>query len=75
MEKWIAIYGVTAIITGIIAALIAHKKDRNANSWFASAFLMPPALIVLLFLGKSKTGPYRPKDDDDDDDLKELWSS
>jgi len=73
MEKWIAIIGITAIITGILAALIAHRKDRNANSWFTSAFLFPPALIVLLFLGKSKNGPYQPKDDDDKD-LKELWS-
>jgi len=73
MEKWIAIYGVTAIIIGVIAALIAHRKDRNANSWFTTGFLFPPALIVLLFLGKSKTGPYIPKDDDDED-LRQLWS-
>ena len=73
MEKWIAIYGITAIITGIIGALVAPRKNRSANSWFTSAFLFPPALIVLLLLGKSRTGPYRPIDDDDDEDLRELW--
>lgn len=73
MEKWIAIYGITALVLAIIAALVAYRKDRSANAWFTSTFLFPPSILAVLILGKSKTGPYRPKGDDDSD-LRELWS-
>jgi len=72
MDMWITIIGIVSLISATLAAFIAYRKDRSANAWFASAFLFPPSLIVLLFLGKSKTGPYRPASDDDD--LRELYS-
>ena len=74
MEKWITIYAAIAIVSALIAAFVAYRKDRSANSWFTSTFLFPPSLLLLLILGKSKTGPYRPPIDDDDEDLRQLWS-
>ncbi len=73
MVAWITYIGIISIISAILAALIAPRKNRSSNAWAASSFLFPPSLIVLIFLGKSKTGPYRP-DDDDNKDLKDLWS-
>ena len=73
MVEWITYIGITAIVCAILAALIAPGKHRSSSAWAASSFLFPPALIILLFLGKSRTGPYRP-DDDDDKDLKQIWS-
>ena len=72
MVEWITLIGITAIVCAILAALIAPYKHRSSSAWAASSFLFPPALIVLLFLGKSRTGPYRPKDDDDDP--RGIWS-
>ena len=73
MVMWVTIIGIGSFIAAIIAAFVARYKNRSANSWFASTFLFAPSLIVLLFLGKSKTGPFKP-DDDEDKDMRELWS-
>ena len=72
MVMWITIIGIGSLIAAFIAAFVATRKNRNPGSWFASTFLFAPSLIVLLLLGKSKTGPYKPQDDDDD--MNGLWS-
>ena len=72
MVMWITIYGIVALVSATLASFIAYHKDRSANAWFASTFLFPPSLIVLLFLGKSRHGPYRAPSDEDD--MKELYS-
>lgn len=73
MVTWITYIGITATVCAILAAMIAPMKHRSSSAWAASSFLFPPALIILIFLGKSRTGPYRPPPDDDDDPRR-IWS-
>ena len=65
--KWIVLWGVTAIGSAILAAIIAGVKRRDHSSWAAWCFVMPPLLLVLILL-PTNAGPLprrRPMDDDD----------
>ena len=59
MPKVIAIWGVAALLSDIVGAVVAGAKGRDASAWAAWSFLFPPVLLVLLFLPSSK-GP-RPR--------------
>jgi hypothetical protein len=59
MAKIIAIWGVVAAASAIIAGIVAGMKRRDHSFWAAWSFLVPPMLLVLLLM-RSNTGP-RPR--------------
>ena len=52
MVAIITYYGLSAIIAAILAAFIAPKRGRSADSWAFASFVFPGALLLLLFLAK-----------------------
>jgi hypothetical protein len=59
MAKVIAIWGVVAAASAIIAGIVAGMKRRDHSFWAAWSFLVPPMLLILLFM-RSNRGP-RPR--------------
>ena len=59
MPKVIAIWGIVAIASAIIAGVLAGTKRRDHSFWAAWSFLFPPMLLVLLLMPTNK-GP-RPR--------------
>jgi hypothetical protein len=59
MAKVIAIWGVVAAASAIIAGIVAGMKRRDHSFWAAWSFLVPPMLLVLLLM-RSNRGP-RPR--------------
>ena len=71
---YFVIWGVTAIVSAIIAGFLAAAKNRDYSAWAAWTFLFPPLLIALFFTPKY-TGPPRPRrrlDDDTDQSFDRL---
>jgi hypothetical protein len=56
MAKVIAIWGVVAIASAIVAGIVASVKRRDHSFWAAWSFLVPPMLLVLLLMPSNK-GP------------------
>ena len=56
MAKVIAIWGVVAIGSAIIAGIVAGMKRRDHSFWAAWSFLFPPMLLILLLMPSYK-GP------------------
>jgi hypothetical protein len=59
MAKVIAIWGIVAIASAILAGIVAGMKRRDHSFWAAWSFLFPPMLLVLL-LTRGNRGP-RPR--------------
>ena len=59
MAKVIAIWGVVAIASAIIAGIVAGIKRRDHSFWAAWSFLVPPMLLLLLLMPTNR-GP-RPR--------------
>ena len=68
MAKVIAIWGVVAIASAIIAGFLAAAKRRDHSFWAAWCFLVPPMLLILLLMPANK-GPRqrRPSIDEIED--------
>lgn len=67
MEAFVAIWGVAAIFSMLVGAVVAYAKRLDMSAWAAWSFFFPPVLIILLLKAKN-TGPRprkRPLDDDD----------
>jgi hypothetical protein len=61
MVKVIAIWGVAAVASAVLAAIVAGVKRRDHSFWAAWSFLFPPMLLVLLILPSNKGArPRRP---------------
>ena len=58
MAKVIAIWGLVAIASAILAGIVAGMKGRDHSFWAAWSFLFPPMLLLLLLMGTNK-GPRR----------------
>jgi len=56
---FITFYGLFMVVCAIIAAVVAKRKNRDVSAWVAWTFIIPPALCILLCLGR-KQGP-RPR--------------
>ena len=68
MAKVIAIWGVVAIASAIVAGIIASMKRRDHSFWAAWSFLVPPMLIILLLMPSNKgPRPRRPGIDEVED--------
>ena len=59
MVKVIAFWGVTAILSAVLAGIVAGLKRRDHSFWAAWSFLFPPMLLILLCL-RTNRGP-RPR--------------
>jgi uncharacterized membrane protein len=56
MVRVIAVWGVIAIVSSILAAILAGMKRRDHSFWAAWSFLIPPMLLILLLIPSNK-GP------------------
>jgi hypothetical protein len=56
MVKVIAIWGIVAIASAVLAGIVAGIKRRDHSFWAAWSFLFPPMLLILL-LTPSNKGP------------------
>jgi hypothetical protein len=56
MAKVIAIWGIVAIASAIVAGIVASIKRRDHSFWAAWSFLVPPMLLILLLMPSNK-GP------------------
>lgn len=66
MMKAIAIWGLVAVGSAILAGLLAGIKRRDHSFWAAWSFIFPPMLLLLLVMPKN-TGarPRQPRLDDE----------
>jgi hypothetical protein len=71
MVRVIAIWGVTALVSALLAGILAGIKRRDHSFWAAWSFLIPPMLLVLLVMPSNK-GPRlrRPGIDEQEDGLR-----
>jgi len=61
MAKVIAIWGVAAVASAILAGILAGIKRRDHSFWAAWSFLFPPMLLILLLMPSNKGArPRRP---------------
>lgn len=64
---FIVLVSTVMVLSGILGGVIAGLKNRDYSSWIAWCFLIPPAIIVLLFLPTLKgPRPRRPTMDEED---------
>lgn len=54
--KWILVWGLIAVVSAVLGALLAAYKNRDSSSWAAWCFLMPPLLVWLAVVPKNR-GP------------------
>jgi len=68
MAKVIAVWGIVAVISAIVAGIVAGMKRRDHSFWAAWSFLVPPMLLILLLM-RSNKGPRlrRPSIDEVED--------
>jgi hypothetical protein len=71
MVKVIAIWGVVAIASALIAGILAGIKRRDHSFWAAWSFMVPPMLLILLVMPTNK-GP-RPRRASIDDEERRAW--
>lgn len=57
--KWIAIWGIVSIVSCLLAGLLAATKNRDHSSWMGWTFVLPPLVLVLLFLPRNPGPPPR----------------
>lgn len=68
MAKVIAIWGVVAIASAIVAGIVAGIKRRDHSFWAAWSFLVPPMLLLLLLMPTNRgPRPHRPGIDEVED--------
>jgi len=68
MAKVIAIWGVIAIASAIVAGIVASVKRRDHSFWAAWSFLVPPMLLILLLMPSNRgPRPRRPGIDEVED--------
>jgi hypothetical protein len=71
MVKVIAIWGITAIASAILAGILAGIKRRDHSFWAAWSFLLPPMLLILLFMPANRgPRPRRPGVDEQEEGMR-----
>jgi hypothetical protein len=61
----ITIYLISALLAGITAGISAPAKKRHPGYWMTVSFLLPPLVLILLWLPKGHGYWIEPLDDDD----------
>ena len=54
MPKIIAIWGLMAVASALVAGILAGIKRRDHSFWAAWSFLFPPMLLILLFMPRNR---------------------
>lgn len=58
---WIVGWAIVAITAAAAAGILSAVKNRDYSFWMAWSFLIPPLLLILLFLPRFKgERPRRP---------------
>jgi hypothetical protein len=70
--KGIVIWALVAILAAVASGFVAAWKHRNVSFWAAWGFVLPPALLVLLLLPRSRGLVYRAATLDEEDREAEL---
>jgi len=71
MAKVIAIWGVTALVSALLAAILAGIKRRDHSFWAAWSFLVPPMLLILLVMPSNRgPRPRRPSIDEQEEGMR-----
>jgi hypothetical protein len=65
--KVIVIWGVVALAAAIGAAVLAGARNRDHSAWAAWCFIIPPLILVLLFLPTNRGPRPRRRSMDDED--------
>ncbi len=68
--EFIVIWGLVAIASAGIAALVAGLRNRDHSAWAAWCFVFPPLLLILIFLPRNR-GPKRRRPTLDEEDAHE----
>lgn len=68
--RWVVIWAAVATFAAIACGFLANARNRNASTWAAWGFLVPPALIVLLLLPRNRgLRPLTTRLDDEDREI------
>lgn len=51
--RFIAIWGLTAIVSAVLAGVLAGLKRRDHSFWAAWSFFIPPMILILVCLPKN----------------------
>ena len=71
MVKVIAIWGAAALVSAVLAGIIAGVKRRDHSFWAAWSFLFPPMLLILLVMPANKgPRPRRPGVDEQEEGMR-----
>lgn len=67
---WITLVAMAAFICSFVGAIVARMKRRNQLFWLIACFVLPPLLLILLFLPpRSRRNRWQYREDGDDDGL------
>lgn len=70
----ITIWGIVALSAAAIAGVLAGIKNRDYSFWMGWSFVLPPLVIVLLFLPRlSGPRPRQPSLDELDQRQEKEW--
>ena len=53
MPMVVTVWGLIALVSGVLGAILASAKRRSKDTWAATAFLFPPSLIALMLLPRA----------------------
>jgi len=67
MIKWVVIWGAVAFASAVAAGFLAVAKRRDHSFWAAWSFVVPPMLLILVFL-PTYAGPKRKRPSLDEED-------
>lgn len=65
-------YMAVGLVAGTIGGAVAPRKRRHSGFWTTATFLVPPLLLVLLLLPRSRYAPLPPERDWEPDNLDRL---
>lgn len=67
MVQGVVIWGVSAILAALAAAVLAGIKNRDYSAWVAWCFLIPPLVLVLALLPRYQGRRPRQRTLDEED--------
>lgn len=53
MPMVITVWGLIALVAGVLGAILASAKRRSADAWATAAFLFPPSLFALILMPRA----------------------